>query len=198
MARTIAKDHAEKRGLILEAAAKTFAEQGYDRASVSQIAAACSISKANIYHYYSSKGDILFAVLETHLRALRDRVHGLALDGMPPPERLRVTIAEFLLAYDGADDEHKVQAMALDLLPADQQRILKGYQREMVAFLSAIVRDIAPGAFDADRKTLHAVTMSIFGMLNWFYMWNGQADEAARIAYADLTARLALGGIRGL
>jgi len=198
VARTIAKDHGAKRDLILAAAAKTFAEQGYDRASLSQIAAACSISKANIYHYYSSKDDILFAVLETYLRTLRDRICGLSLEGMDPPEQLQVTIAEILRAYDGADTEHKVQAMGLDPLPADQQRILRGYQREMVAFLSAIVRDIAPATFDDDAQKLRSVTMSIFGMLNWFYMWNRRADEAARVDYADLTARLTLGGIAGL
>ena len=50
MARTIAKDHDQKRALILSASARLFAEEGYDRASMTQIARACGISKANIYH----------------------------------------------------------------------------------------------------------------------------------------------------
>ena len=195
MARPIAKDYDEKRGVILKAAACVFAEEGYSRASVSQVAAACSISKANIYHYYSSKDDLLFAILETYLSGLRDRITGLNLSALSPADRLRTVIAEILLAYEGADNEHKVQAMGLDPLPSDQQRVLKGYQRELVAFLSGIVRDAAPDVFAGDENKLRSVTMSIFGMLNWFYMWNPKANSAARADYAELTSKLALYGI---
>jgi len=190
VARTIAKDYGEKRGLILKAAARVFADVGYDRASVNQVAEACAISKANIYHYYASKDEILFAILETHLRALRDRIFGLSLDGLSPAKKLHTTVEEILLAYRGADNEHKVQAMGLEPLPKDQQQILKGYQRELIAFLSAIVRDVAPEVFAEDDTKLRAVTMSIFGMLNWFYMWNNNADNAARAEYAALLSTL--------
>ena len=49
--------------------------------------------------------------------------------------------AEILNAYEGMDDEHKIQTEGIPLLPEDQQTVLKGYQRDMVrhmeAFLSA-------------------------------------------------------------
>jgi AcrR family transcriptional regulator len=198
VARTIAKDHGEKRTLILKTAAQVFATEGYDRASLTQVAQACSISKANIYHYYGSKDAILFAILETYLRSLRDRICGLALDGLTPHEKLRATISEILLAYEGADNEHKVQTMGLDPLPENEQRILKGYQRELIAFLSGIVRDVSPETFANSDEKLRSVTMSIFGMLNWFYMWNTDADHAARAEYADLMSKLTLSGIEGL
>jgi len=67
MARTVAKDYTAKRQQILKVAAKIFAQEGYDRASVSQVAQACSISKANIYHYYGSKEDILLDILDSYL-----------------------------------------------------------------------------------------------------------------------------------
>ncbi|MEP1496455.1 helix-turn-helix domain-containing protein, partial [Pseudophaeobacter sp.] len=66
MARTIAKDHDEKRAQILKSAAKVFAEAGYDRASMTQLARQCGISKANIYHYYDSKEAVLFGLLDTY------------------------------------------------------------------------------------------------------------------------------------
>ena len=198
MARTIAKDFGEKRHHILKTAAKIFAKEGYDRASVSQVAQACEISKANIYHYYSSKDDILFAILESYLRDLRDRICGLVLDDLSPPERLRTTIAAILLAYEGADDEHKVQVMGFETLSTDRQHILKQYQRDLVSFVSAIVRDVAHEVFKGDDAKLRATTMAIFGMVNWFYMWNTTADAEARVAYADIVSALSLQGIEGL
>ena len=52
--------------------------------------------------------------------------------------------------------------------------------------------------FGDDRAKLRAVTMSVFGMLNWYYMWNGGADGAARDAYAALVADLTLKGLPGI
>lgn len=198
MARPIAKDHSAKRAHILKTAARVFAETGFARASMSQVAIDCRISKANIYHYYDSKDALLFDILETYLRALRDRIQGLPLAGLATQEQLGLIVLETLHAYDGMDDEHKIQTEGIPLLDAQQQAILKGYQRDMVEQLSGIVAATAPDVFAGDRRKLRATVMAIFGMLNWFYMWNKGADDTARTEYADLVTRLTLGGITTL
>jgi AcrR family transcriptional regulator len=198
MARTIAKDHDEKRAQILKSAAKVFAEAGYDRASMTQLARECGISKANIYHYYDSKDAVLFGLLDTYLCALRDRVCGVEVADLTPDDALRQVVAEILLAYQGADYEHKVQSGAMGALPEEQQKLLRAYQREMVQFLSDTLQTVAPKVFEADAAKLRATTMSVFGMLNWYYMWNSGAGSQAREDYADLVANLTLNGVRGL
>lgn len=198
MVRTIAKDHDQKRMQILKSAARVFADQGYDRASMSLLARECGISKANIYHYYDSKDALLFDILDTYLSELRDTICGIDLDGLSPAERLRVIVSRTLQAYQGADDEHRVQTTGIPALPAEQQDILRGYQREMVQQMSATIRSIAPQVFDCDKGKLYSTTMSVFGMLNWFYMWNSKAGADAREDYADLVTNLTLNGVKGL
>ena len=197
MARTIAKDHDHKRSRILKSAAQVFAREGFDRASMSQLARECGISKDNIYHYYDSKDAILFDMLETYLRDLRDGICGLDMQGLDAPDQLRLAVREILLAYQGSDDEHRVQSTGLSALPNDQQALLRGYQRDLVVFLSDILALNAP-VLRNDKTRLRATTMSVFGMLNWFYMWNFGADEAARKDYATLVSDLTLEGLRGL
>ncbi|PIE13002.1 MAG: TetR family transcriptional regulator [Rhodobacterales bacterium] len=198
MARSIAKDYDQKRGQILKSAAKVFADQGFDRASMSLLARECGISKANIYHYYDSKDALLFDILETYLLELRNRVCGVDVTGLSPEDTLRAVVLEILMAYQGADDEHRIQSSGLGALPAEQQKILVGYQRDMVQFLSDILCDIAPDVFRRDAGKLRAATMSVFGMLNWFYMWNPGADTGAREEYAATVSTLTLTGVRGL
>ncbi|WP_170434236.1 TetR/AcrR family transcriptional regulator [Ruegeria arenilitoris] len=198
MARTIAKDHDQKRAQILKSAARVFAREGFDRASMTQLARECGISKANIYHYYDSKDAILFDILETYLRELRDLICGLEMEGLSPPEKLHRVVAEILLAYQGVDDEHRVQTSGMSALPEDQQRLLRGYQRDMVNFLSAILSDVAPDVFQGDGAKLRSATMSVFGMLNWYYMWNSGADAQARRDYAALVSNLTLSGVKAL
>nr|WP_281496145.1 TetR/AcrR family transcriptional regulator [Marivita sp. S6314] len=182
----------------MKIAARVFADQGFARASMSQVAKDCGISKANIYHYYSSKDALLFDILDTYLSALRDRIIGLDLAGLDPSDQLGRIVIETLRAYEGMDHEHKIQTEGIPLLPEDQQRVLKAYQRDLVMQMSEIVKQVAPEVFADDPKKLRATVMSVFGMLNWFYMWNSPADQTARDEYATLVTRLTLTGVRGL
>ena len=198
MARTIAKDHDQKREQILQSAAKIFATEGFDRASMAQLARECGISKANIYHYYDSKDAILFDILDSYLSGLRDLILATELEGLSPEDRLRRVIRDILRAYQGSDYEHQVQLNALSALPEDQQDRMRAYQRDMVRFMGECLRAVAPDVLGDNRDRLRSVTMSVFGMLNWYFMWSADADTAARNAYGDLVCDLTLNGVRGL
>lgn len=53
---------------ILAAAEKLFAEAGFEATSMSAIAARAGVSKANVFHHFSSKEDLYFAVLRDACR----------------------------------------------------------------------------------------------------------------------------------
>lgn len=198
LARSIAKDHDQKRQHILKASARVFAEEGIARASMVQVARACGISKANIYHYYDSKDALLFDILDTYLSALRDRLLATVSDDTEPEDHLNAFVSEVLLAYLRMDAEHKIQSEGIPLLPEDQQVILKSYQRDIVRALNGTLAEIAPQSFEHDKSSLRATTMSIFGMLNWYAMWNKDADQTARSNYARLVCDMVVHGVRGL
>lgn len=189
MGRAVARDHDDKRRAILKAAARVFARDGFARASMAGIAAECGISKANLYHYHAGKDGLLFDLLDAHLSDLRDRFAAVDLTG---PDPLRALLTDLLLAYEGRDDEHRIQTEAMTLVTPVQAAILRGYQRDMVARLSDVLAAQAP---HLDRGALRDATMSVFGMVNWFYLWSPRADRAARIAYAGTVADIARGGV---
>ncbi|MEM9708469.1 MAG: TetR/AcrR family transcriptional regulator [Pseudomonadota bacterium] len=197
MVRTIAKDHDAKRRHILDVAAEVFAREGIARASMNEVAKACGISKANIYHYYASKDEVVFDILDSYLSELRDRIRGLDFSTQPPAAQLHILCREFLLAYEGMDHQHKIQSEGLPLLSLEQQEILKDYQRDLVNAVSDVLRECAPEVLSTNREECRNATMSVFGMVNWFYMWNPKADRKARIAYAGSIANLTLNGIMG-
>ena len=195
MARALAKDHHDKRDQILKCAASVFATDGFDRASMASVAAATGISKATIYHYFSSKDELLFGILDNHLSKLKQRIVSLEFDSSDPVFKFERTVREILLAYHGVDDEHQVQINALSQVPKPQQTILKAYQAELVNHLSTLLLDVAPHYFLNDKQKVRSTSMSIFGMLNWFYLWNRKATKQARVEYAALVCDLILNGI---
>ena len=197
MVRTIAKDYDDKRRHILTVAAEVFAREGIARASMNEVARACGISKANIYHYYASKDDIIFDILDSYLSQLRDQIVEISRAGLSPQEQLYAITRGFLLAYEGMDNEHKIQGEGLPILAPEKQEILKGYQRDLVGLVSEILQSCAPEKLGLDKTQRRNVTMSVFGMLNWFYMWHPKASEEARIDYAASIADLTLNGLNG-
>jgi AcrR family transcriptional regulator len=196
--RPIAQDHDDKRAAILRAAARLFADEGYGRASMSKVARVCGISKANIYHYYPSKEALLFDMLDTHLRYLRDRIGNLSFPSSDPNAKVLHMITEVLLAYQGANAEHEVLLNATKALPPEQQKILRQHQSDLIGYGQAILTAITPPSVVADRDKMRAFTMSVFGMLNWHYKWCRDADAQTRQAHAQVIAQLVIGGAPSL
>jgi AcrR family transcriptional regulator len=195
--RTIAKDHEEKRLAILKTAAKFFAKNGFDRSSMSQLALECGVSKALIYHYYQSKEALLYDIILTHLQDLVDAVDSVH-PVTNPEQHLRNLVHAILTQYRDADAEHKLQLEATVSLPKHNQKTLADLQRRLVVTLSDAINAISPMCFETREEMLRPVTMSLFGMLNWFYLWYRKGKGMTRSDYADLATDLLVGGIKGL
>lgn len=191
MPRGLARDHEEKRAALRKGAAAHFAERGFDRASMASVATACGVSKALIYHYYDSKEALLFDILDNHLGDLAQAVATMP-DAACPEAHLRALIHTILSEYRDADAEHKLQIDALATLPPEMQAPLIDLQRQLVDTMRSALRDVGAGG------DLRAVTMTVFGMLNWFYMWHRPGKGISREAYGELVTDLVLGGVRRL
>lgn len=190
MPRGLARDHDDKRAAIREGAAAYFAAHGFDRASMAGAAKACGVSKALLYHYHASKEALLFDILDAHLSGLVDVV-GSVPEGQPEA-RLRALIRAILMEYRDADAEHRLQLDALKALAPDQQTALRGHQRRLVGTLAETIDLLRP---DLAEDRLQAATMSVFGMLNWYFLWHRPGKGIGREAYADLVADLVIGGL---
>jgi len=197
MARTRAKDYDDKRAAMLHRAAIVFARDGYDRASMAQLATECGVSKALLYHYYASKEALLFDIIESHLEALVIAVTEADDSALAPENRLEALVAALLEAYRDADAEHKVQIAGLRLLAAEDQEKLKALERDLVAVFAEAIRELHPALFK-DRPLIKPVTMSLFGMLNWFYMWFREGGPVSRADYARLATQILVGGVKSL
>lgn len=196
MARSRANDYDDKRQAILDRSAELFSAHGYDRASMNKIAEACGVSKANLYHYYKDKEGLLFDVIRFHLEELLEVVETADDPGAPPEARLRGLVAALLEAYRDADSQHNVQISSMRFLPHERQTELKRMERDLVTIFSSAVVGVAPHL--KGTKMLTPVTMSLFGMVNWHYLWFKSTGSVSRAEYADLVTRLIVDGARNV
>ena len=192
MARSRAKDYDDKRLSMLHRSAELFAASGYVGTSMNTIADACGVSKALLYHYYPDKEAILFDILSLHLEKLVAAVRKASVSAGDPVERFRTIVATLLELYRHADAEHQVQIASLKLLPKDKQQPLLASERILVRIMSDALAAAVPAA--KQKRVLKPLTMSVFGMLNWHYMWFREGGPMTRAEYAEFVAQLVLAG----
>ncbi len=192
MARSRAKDYDDKRQFILKRSAQLFAEAGYVGTPMNTIADACRVSKALLYHYYPDKEAILFDILSAHLEKLVAAVEKADDESANPQGRLKTIISTLLEQYRHADAEHQVQIASLKLLPKEKQQPLLAKERLLVDILAAALAAARPSV--SHKRVLKPLTMTVFGMLNWHYLWFREGGPMTRAEYADFVTRLVLAG----
>jgi AcrR family transcriptional regulator len=82
----------DRRDELVEAAARVFAREGYERARLTTLAAAAGMTDAGLLHHFSSKAELYLAALESR----KERGEGLGI--MDTDLDLRQTV-EVLIAY---------------------------------------------------------------------------------------------------
>jgi AcrR family transcriptional regulator len=88
----------DARTRILDAALALMSEQGSAGASMRQLAAACDLNVATIYHYFPSKADLLRSVLAERRYGERLSADAPPLDPAVPPRARLVALVEWLWA----------------------------------------------------------------------------------------------------
>ncbi|WP_027792922.1 TetR/AcrR family transcriptional regulator [Paraburkholderia acidipaludis] len=184
MARTRAPDHETQRDQILELAAAKFAQTSYPSTSMSDLAAASGTSKARLYHYYESKEAILFDLLDRYTKRLMLII--AEVEGASQRRRLdeRETFAElvraFLAEYETSHSRHVALLNDVKYLVDAQREIILNRQRDVVAAFTRQLARAYPGRVTPENQT--ALTMMVFGMINWTFTW---LKPGGRMAYRD-------------
>jgi AcrR family transcriptional regulator len=186
----------EQREMILARAAALFARGGYPGTSMNQVAEACGLSKATLYHYYRDKYELLVSIAEGHVTRLQGIVDEALAEEPTPAGQLRMLIRRLVEEYASAQNEHRVLTEDVKFLdPADRERIL-AKEREMVAAFARVVAALRPDLQQAAMSK--PLTMLLFGMVNWMFTW---MKPQGRLAYDDMApvvTDLFLGGLQAV
>jgi TetR/AcrR family transcriptional regulator, cholesterol catabolism regulator len=154
---------------VLSAAFEVFVEQGYEAATVEEIASRVGLLKGSLYYYIESKEALLFALFK--------RSYDDALDNIAAHEELRcgdattrllLFIELFVenLRSKGSEAGHRLIRQEFHRLTPDHRRQIRA-QAEVIEshFLEIVSQGVADGEFDAETDPEVAVH-SIFSILN--------------------------------
>ena len=197
MARTRSALYPQHQTDILNTAARLFADKGFARTSIAELAAACDSSKALLYHYYDSKQALLATLLRTHLQELQ-RVTQEALASSDEPEgQFRALVGASMTIYTQARDKHRVLMNDLGCLPPVERETIRDIERELTATVADLLCRLNP-ALQHDPRLRMPYTMMFYGLLNWTYVWYDDAGPMSPDEFAERAAALFLYGFQSL
>jgi AcrR family transcriptional regulator len=163
MARTSAAD---KRRIILDAAVRVFARQGFHTARVSDIADEAGVAYGLVYHYFGSKDEVLDTLFLDRWNLLLEAIREVDDREDAPPREKLLTITSFIVdSYRHDPDVMKVIIVEVTRAANTFGRKHLGKIREAYDLISDIVeagqRD---GTFRGDVRPRFAA-MAFYGAI---------------------------------
>jgi AcrR family transcriptional regulator len=172
---------ADRRALILEAAREAFAEGGYHRTALEDVAERAGVSKALLYEHFDSKRELHRAMLEAHVRELVERLNAALAGAEPGQERLRAGLDAFFTFL-----EERRGASAILLRNTGDPDVLEWLARLREAVAAQIVALMTEEAADlivADPDlaiAIERIAQQMIGAVQGLADWWGEHHEVPK------------------
>lgn len=124
---------------IITISAKLFAEKGYDKTSMQDIADAVGMSKGGIFHHFNSKEDIFNAVMERQFEQIIETINQWIdeMYGLTAKEKLRGLIKRNLM-----DDKIIKESSNMVTSAIESPQIILAFTQNNVKKLAPIIADV--------------------------------------------------------
>lgn len=166
----MAMTSSNKQAEIVAAAVRLFQQKGYHATSMQDIADAVGLQKGSLYHYISSKDDLLVAIFNDAIAQYNARLSDIAAMNAPVRDRLEMAIRYHV---QGIAENLGVLTIFLResyaLTPQQQALVSEGTRRYNEMFERLLAEGIEKG--EIRKMDPKIATRTILGSCNWFYRW---------------------------
>lgn len=173
-----------------------FATQGYAKTSVQQIVDAAGVTKGALYHYFSSKDDLLFDIYDRLLSLQREHLEAIVARGLDPLETMRLVCEDLIVTSTEWIREGAVFFRSQHMLSDDRQREVKRRRREFNDIFAALLaKGQAAGVFRSDIPAI-VLTANFFANPHYLSHWYSPDGGLTKQQLASQIAELYLAGLR--
>ena len=141
----------DKRRLLLDAATKVFAERGYHESRVGDIASEAGVAYGLLYHYFSSKEEVLHTIFRETWGLMVETINGIEEAGGTSRDQVRRVATLVLGAWNANPDLIRLLVREV----ARGSRLEQEIQEIRLAFDALermILRGVATGEFRPDLQ----------------------------------------------
>jgi AcrR family transcriptional regulator len=156
---------------ILETAARLICEKSYEGTSIQDIAQACGLTKAGLYHHIRSKEHLLLEIMHYGMDLFEQQVLSQVMHIEDPVERLKTCMDKNIrLVTSGWSKEVTIILHEHATLTGDPGRQINARKKRYVRFLEDSFSE-AVRKQRIRRVNPKAAAFAFLGTVLWIYKW---------------------------
>lgn len=180
---------------IIQAAVKLFEQKGYHATSVQDIADEVGLQKGSLYHYISSKEDLLMQLAHKSITDFNNRLEKIIASDLTNVQKFQAAIENHLHAVTQNVQLTTVLLREAFSLGEDQHQVIQELTDKYLNLWTQLIEEgIAAGEFNPVNARITA--LAILGASNWVYRWYHEGGKMTSGDIAGLYAGLFLDGIK--
>jgi AcrR family transcriptional regulator len=178
-------------------AAKLFNTKGYLQTTMDDITTAARFSKGGIYHYFSSKDEILFFVLDRYMSlVLQDLEHDLE-EIKTARKKIQYIIARHIKLYTENPAEAKTLLNEKYRLPQKYRRKIDQKERQYFQIVRKVFVFFFAGKQKLPGPQITVITFLLFGICNWIFSWYDPKGAVNSETLSEIIWKIFLNGVDG-
>ena len=155
---------------LYDAAARLFASQGYHATSLRELAEALGLNKSSLYHYFDSKQELLYQLLDDYISEALAGIQSLCAGPRDPEEKLADFMRYYTRFYARDLDRLALLVNEVDNLEPRYRKVLEKKERRYLAALTDIFAQLREQGRLKDVPSTVAA-FAFFGMVHYTFRW---------------------------
>lgn len=177
---------------VEQVAARLFAVRGYHSTSVRDIARELGMNQSSLYHYFRSKEEILFKLMNDAMDEALETLEGISASNLSPEERLLKVLGFYTRYYTKEQERETLLVNEMNSLGEAPRAVLIEKQRRYVSLIRSMLDDLkALGLMKDIHPTVAA--FAFFGMVHYTIKWyrrDGEIDvDGLADSYVEIFTR---------
>lgn len=178
-------------------AAKLFHSKGYLQTTMDDITTAARFSKGGIYHYFSSKDEILFFVLDRYLNLILQDLENDLQEMGAAREKIQYIISRHIRLYTENLAEAKILLNEKYRLPEKYRRKIDQKERQYFQIVRRVFVIFFANKQKLPDPQITVITFLLFGICNWIFSWYDPKGAVGPEALSEIIWKIFLNGVDG-
>ena len=180
---------------LMKVSVELFAEHGYAQTSVQQIVDAAGVTKGALYHYFTSKDDLLFDIYDRLLSMQRGHLDAIVARGLDPEQTVRLVCEDVIVTSIEGLADGAVFFRSQHMLSEKRHREVKQRRRDYNGAFEAILeRGRAEGVFRTDIPPAILIA-NFFSDVHYLAQWYSPGGPLTKQQVASELTDLYLAGL---
>jgi AcrR family transcriptional regulator len=186
----------EARDRIVAAATDLFARQGYEATTTRQIVEAAQVTKGALYHWFSSKEELLTSIYRELLAEQTERLEAIADDDGPADVRLHRAVTDLFAHMDDHAEALTVWARSMHLVAGEHAAAVRAERRRYQHLFQDLVEEgQKTGVFREDVQA-SVITNTFLSSVVQIHRWFRAEGPLTRRELGTQMVSLFLDGVR--